>query len=275
MKNKQKKTNPTYSVGYKKFLAKKRGTTALVIFLQLFIIIAFVLLWEILATKGIIDSFIFSSPSRIIRTIKSFSASELWLHVSTTLYETLLGFLIATLLGTIIAVLLWFSKTARRVLEPYLVVLNSLPKIALGPMLIIWFGVGSKSIVAMCVLICIILTTISMLNAFCSIEEEKITLMKSMGANKMQILFKLVLPASIPPFLSVLKVNVGMSMVGSIMGEYISSKAGLGYLIIYGGQVFDLDLVMASTVILCFLAALMYFAVALLEKLATRKQKRK
>lgn len=275
MKNKQKITKPAYSVGYKKFLAKKKGTTALVIFLQFFIIIAFVALWELLANKGIIDSFIFSSPSRIVKTIKSFSPSELWLHISTTLFETLLGFLIATGLGTFIAVLLWFSKTARRVLEPYLVVLNSLPKIALGPMLIIWFGVGSKSIIAMCVLICIILTTISMLNAFCSIEEEKITLMKSMGANKLQILFKLVLPASIPPFLSVLKVNVGMSMVGSIMGEYISSKAGLGYLIIYGGQVFDLDLVMASTVILCFLAALMYFAVALLEKLATRKQKRK
>ena len=187
-----------------------------------------------------------------------------------TLYETVLGFIIATVLGTLIAIVLWWSDTLRRILDPYIVVLNSLPKIALGPLIIIWVGAGIQSIVTICVLILIIVTIISMLNTFRECDEEKILLMRSMGANKFQILWKLILPASIPGFVSVLKINVGMSWVGSIIGEYLVSSAGLGYLIVYGSQVFKLDLVMASTILLCVLASLMYLVVALIEKLITK-----
>ena len=214
-----------------------------------------------------------SSPSRILATIGSlYSSGELFYHIGITLYETLLGFVISIILGGLIAIILWWSDTLRKILDPYIVVLNSLPKIALGPVVIIWFGAGMQSIVVICVLITIIIAVISMLNAFREVDKDKILLMRSMGANKFQILTKLILPASLPQFVSVLKISVGMSWVGSIMGEYLVSSAGLGYLIVYGSQVFRLDLVMASTLILCILACIMYLAVALLEKYVNKKR---
>ena len=155
--------------------------------------------------------------------------------------------------------------------EPYLITLNALPKIALGPIIIIWVGAGKASIVTMAVLICIVITIISVLTGFLSVDKEKIMLLKSMKATKMQIFAKLVFPANLPTIISVLKINVGLSWVGTIMGEYLVSREGIGYLIVYGSQVFQLDLVMASTVILCLLAALMYGGVALLEKFIAKK----
>ncbi|MEG1500086.1 MAG: ABC transporter permease subunit, partial [Clostridia bacterium] len=163
-------------------------------------------------------------------------------------------------------IFLWLSEKLRRILDPYIVVLNSLPKVALGPLIIIWVGAGTSAIITMCILICVILTTLTMLSAFLSCDKDKILLMKSMNASKSQILFKLILPNALPEFISVLKINVGLSWVGTIMGEYIVSQAGLGYLIVYGSQVFKLDLVMTSTVILCVLAAAMYFIVNWVEK---------
>ena len=241
--------------------------------MQICILVVIVGLWEILSYFNVINTLIFSSPSRILNTIGSlYSSGELFYHIGITLYETLLGFAISTALGLLIAILLWWSETLRKILDPYIVVLNSLPKIALGPIVIIWFGAGMQSIVVICVLITIIITIISMLNAFRSCEQDKILLMKSMGANKFQILLKLILPASVPQFISVLKISIGMSWVGSIMGEYLISSAGLGYLIVYGSQIFRLDLVMASTLILCILASIMYLIVSFIEKLVNKKR---
>ena len=221
---------------------------------------------ELLTAVGALDPFFFSSPSRIVSTLAEFfSSGEMFTHIGVTLYETLIGFLIATFLGTLIAIILWWSEKLRKILDPYIVVINALPKIALGPMIIIWFGAGTTAIIVMCILICIVITTLSMLNAFLSCDKDKLLLMKSLGANKFQTFFKLVFPNAFGELISVLKINVGMSWVGTIMGEYLTSKAGLGYLIVYGGQVFNLDLVMASTVILCILAGGMYFIVARLE----------
>jgi NitT/TauT family transport system permease protein len=191
---------------------------------------------------------------------------SLFHHVGTTLWETLAGFAIAVILGYSIALLLWWSELFRRVSEPYFVVLNALPKIALGPLIIIWCGTGSKAIVFMTILIGLIVAILNMLNGFMATDENKLLLLKSMGASKLQILTKLVIPSSLPNFISMLKINVGMAWIGSIMGEYIVSKAGIGYLIVYGGQVFKLDLVMSAVFILCILAAAMYALVALLEK---------
>ncbi len=235
--------------------------------LRIGILIAIFGLWELFARLNVIDSFLFSCPSKIIKTIFSLVVeNNLIYHTAITLFETFLGFLIAVTLGTIIALTLWWSERTRRVLEPYIVVLNSLPKIALGPIIIIWFGSGMKAIIFMAVLIGIIVAIITMLNGFMATDENKILLLKSMGASKFQILIKLVIPGSLPTFISMLKISVGMAWIGSIMGEYLVSRAGLGYLIVYGGQVFKLDLVMASTVVLCILASLMYVSVALLEK---------
>jgi NitT/TauT family transport system permease protein len=178
----------------------------------------------------------------------------------------LLGFVIAVATGYLIALLLWWSEAFRKISEPYLVVLNALPKIALGPLIIIWFGTGSEAIVFITVLIGLIVSILNMLGGFMETDENKIRLLRSMGATKLQVLTKLVIPSSLPTFISMLKINVGMAWIGSIMGEYIVSKAGLGYLIVYGGQVFKLDLVMSAVIILCILAAVMYAAVAALEK---------
>ncbi len=262
MKNKN-----NYSKAHAKYLKKLKKDKIIVYFWRIVVIALLLGLWELLATTGAIDPFFFSSPSRIVTTIINLaSTGNLFIHIWTSLYETIIGFVIATLLGGLIAIILWWSEKTRKVLEPYIIILNSLPKIALGPMIILWVGSGPTATVVMCVLICIIITIISMLNAFISCDNDKILLMKSMHANKFQILFKLVLPNALPDFISVLKINVGMSWVGTIMGEYLSSRAGLGYLINYGSQVLQLDIVMASIVVLCLLAAGMYALVIPFEK---------
>ena len=265
--------NEMISLERKKYLKKEFLSKWLINITRIFILLSFLATWEILAKFEVIDSFLMSMPSKILLTIKNlYQTGDLFKHVLTTLYETFLGFIIATFLGTLIAIVLWWSSFLRKVLEPYIVILNSLPKIALGPIIIVWFGAGTKSIVFMAIIITIIVTIITMQNGFLATEKSKITLLKSLGASKTQILTKLVLPSSLPTFISALKINVGMSWIGSIMGEYLVSKQGIGYLIVYGGQVFKLDLVMASTVILTVLAGLMYAVVVFVEKLCLKRR---
>ncbi len=250
---------------------KKKNT--LVNIARFSILLLFLLIWELSARFEWVNPFITSSPTRIAKTIGDlYKNGSLFHHVGTTLWETLAGFAIAVVLGYSIALLLWWSEIFRRVSEPYFVVLNALPKIALGPLIIIWCGTGSKAIVFMTVLIGLIVAILNMLNGFMATDENKLLLLKSMGASKLQILTKLVVPSSLPNFISMLKINVGMAWIGSIMGEYIVSKAGIGYLIVYGGQVFKLDLVMSAVFILCVLAAAMYAVVALLERLLIKNK---
>ena len=261
-----------FSKEHKNYINKLRLKTFFVWLLGLGFLASLLTVWEVLAKNDVIDAFIFSSPSRVFNAIKDlFIKNNLFLHVKTTLFETLIGFFIAVILGYIIALLLWWSEILRRVSEPYLIVLNSLPKIALGPIIIVWCGSGTNSIILMTVLVSIIVTVINMLSGFMATDKDKILLLRSMGASKFQILFKLVIPSSLKTLISTLKIDVGMAWIGSIMGEYLTSKAGLGYLIVYGGQVFKLDLVMAATVILCFLATFMYLIIAFLEKMLIKE----
>jgi NitT/TauT family transport system permease protein len=265
------KIKTTFSPAHLLYVKKVKRENFFIAFMRAGILIALLGFWELFAHLNIIDPFIASSPSKIFVTIKDLIVeNDLFYHMGITLYETLLGFIIAVCLGYIIALILFISDKTRRILEPYIVVLNSLPKIALGPIIIVWFGSGSKAIIFMAVLIGIVVAIITMLNGFLETDKDKILLLRSMGANKITILQKLVIPGSLPTFISMLKISVGMAWIGSIMGEYLVSKAGLGYLIVYGGQVFKLDLVMASTIILCVLAAVMYAIVALLEKILIR-----
>jgi len=264
-----------YSREYQNYLKKKKQKSIWIVIIQIGILLAIIGLWELLAQVGAIDTFILSCPSNMVKTIIMLAKDgSLLLHMWTTLYEALLGFLIATVVGSIVAILLWWNETIYRILDPYIVVLNSLPKIALGPILIIWIGVGTKAIVAMDVLIMVVITTLSMLNAFRACDQNKILLLRSMGASKFQILTKLILPNSLCDFISVLKINVGLTWVGTIMGEYLVSKAGLGYLIVYGGQIFNLDLVMASTLLLCIMAGAMYLIVSIIEKKVNKHLKK-
>lgn len=254
---------------YKK---KKIINKIIIVSIQILILFLLISLWQILADNALIDTFFFSSPKRILKSIYLvYADGTLFYHMSITLFEAIIGFLIATFVGTFIAIILWWNSTLQKILDPYIVVLNSLPKIALGPIIVIWVGLGMKAIIVMDVLIMIIITILSMLNAFKNCDENKILLLKSMGANKFIILIKLILPNSMINFISLLKINVGLTWVGTIMGEYLVIREGLGYLITTGSQVFDLDLVMASTILLCILASLMYFIVALFEKWYIKK----
>lgn len=253
------------------YLKKAKIRKLVIRITQFGVLILLLGLWELSAYLEWADPFITSSPSRVAKSIAAlYSSGELFTHSFASLWETVVSFLLSTALGTLIAVALWWNDFLRRVTEPYVVVLNSLPKIALGPLIIIWVGAGKAAIITMALMISLIITVISALQGFNSVDSEKIDLLRSMGANKRQIFLKLVLPQNIPNILSILKINVGLSWVGTIMGEYLVSREGLGYLLVYGGQVFRLDLVMASTVILSVLATVMYLAVQLLEKIVSK-----
>jgi len=235
--------------------------------IRLLIVVLLFAFWEIAGNLKLIDSFVTSQPSRMVKTLVNlYTDGNLLLHIGVTCLETVAGFIIGTILGIIVATVLWWSEFTSHVLEPYLVVLNSLPKVALGPIFIIWIGAGPTAIIAMALAISLIVTILEVLNAFLQTDQDKIKLVETFGANRMQVFIKVVFPSNIPAMINALKVNVGLSWVGVITGEFLVSKAGLGYLIVYGGQVFQLDLVMTSVIILAAAAALMYQGVVLLQK---------
>ncbi len=243
---------------------RRRNT---VYFLRIAILVSFFTLWEFAAYIGWIDDFIMSSPSRVWETLgELYQSGDLWLHLGTSCGETVIGFVLGTLIGTVIAVLLWWSPFVARVLDPYLVVLSSLPKTALGPIFIVWIGAGAGAIIAMTLAISLIVTILEVHSGFLATDPKKVQLMQSLGASRLQILTGLVLPANLTTLISALKVNVGLSWVGVIMGEFLVSRAGLGYLIVYGSQVFQMDLVMTTVILLAIAAALMYQCVLLLER---------
>ncbi|MCI9561732.1 MAG: ABC transporter permease [Clostridia bacterium] len=269
MKKKQENNFSREHIAYLKKQKQKKIIIHVCRCLILALIIGF---WELFAQLKVVDPFITSSPSRVIKTIgELYNNGTLFRHIGITLMETFAGFAIAVILGYTIAVVLWSSDAVRKVSEPYIVVLNSLPKIALGPLIIIWIGTGYDAIIFMTVIVSIIVCIMNMLAGFVAVDKTKLLLMKSMGASRATTLRKLIIPASLPALMNTLKVAVGLAWIGSIMGEYIVSKAGLGYLIVYGGQVFKLDLVMTATFILCALAGGMYGIIALIEKYVVRQ----
>lgn len=257
----------------KQYLKNIKYKKYLVFLTQIAILVGFLAVWEILANQKIIDSFIMSQPSRIWNTFMNLSSNDLMRHIGVTVYETVVGFLLGTGLGIIIAIILWWSDFLSKVAEPYLVVLNSLPKVALGPVIIIWVGAGTPAIVVMAVAISLIVTILENLNGFLKTDKEVIKMARTFKASKWQILTKIIIPANLSTFINSLKVNIGLSLVGVISGEFLVSKAGLGYLIVYGGQVFKLDLVMTSVIILGIVAGIMYAAVLLLEKFILHSKK--
>lgn len=254
------------SVEHKKFIKDTKNRTKTIMFTRIFILIGFFMLWEIAGDLKWVDPFFISTPSRAFQSlIKVYEEGTLFTHIGITCYETILGFIIGSVLGILIAVLLWWSDFISKVLDPYLVVLNALPKVALAPIIIFWVGNGIKAIVTIAVLISIVTTIISVLDGFNRVDKDKIKLLKTFGASKFQILTMLIMPASIPNIVSALRISVGLSWVGVIMGEFLVAKEGLGFLIVYGGQISQLDMVMMSIVILAILAYIMYEIVLILE----------
>ena len=250
------------------WLRRQKRRTRTIRIWQVALLTGLFALWELTTALGLSDGFLISSPSRMATTFWQLCRSgEVLVHVGTSCLETAVGFLAGTLLGTLVAVAMWWSDTLSRILDPYLVVLNALPKTALGPIFIVWMGAGMGSIIAMTLAISLIVTILNMYVGFLSTDAEKLRLMRSLGASRGQILWMLVFPANFPTLFNTLKVNVGLSWVGVIMGEFLVSRAGLGYLIVYGSQVFNMDLVMTSVLILALAAVAMYRLVLLLEKI--------
>lgn len=269
-KKKRKIENEQISEDRKKYLKKIKINKIKVFTTQITIALAFIVIWEVLARMGKIDSFITSQPSRIWETFLNLSSNDLLEHLRITCTETLVGFLLGTGLGIIIAIILWLSPFISKVAQPFLVILNALPKTALGPVIIIWVGAGMPAIIVMALAISLIVTILDILNGLMNTGKEKIRMCETFNANKLQILTKIVIPANISTLFNTLKVNIGLSLVGVITGEFLVSKGGLGYLIVYGGQVFKLDLVMTSVIILAIVAALMYESIIILEKIIVK-----
>ncbi len=232
----------------------------------IFLLLLFAL-WETAARLGWIDRLLFSYPSKVFWQIyANMVDGSLWHHLGVTVGETAVGFVLGTLLGTLLAVAIWWSPFLSAVLDPYMVVFNSMPKVALGPIFIVMFGAGFTAIVVTTLSITIIVTTLVVYNSFCGVDPNLVKVARSFGANRTQVFFKVILPSSFPAIVSTLKVNVGMSWVGVIVGEFLVAKSGLGYLIIYGFQVFNFTLVMSSLIIIAFVATAMYQLVVYMEK---------
>lgn len=235
--------------------------------LQLLVLIGLFLFWELATRYRLLDPLIFSSPTAVAKlfTTKLLDGTLLP-HVLVTLLETVAGFLLGTLFGTVLAIILWSSTTVAKVLDPYLVVLNAMPKVAIGPIVLVIFGPNILSVLVMGVLISVIISTIVIFSAFQQVNENYLKVMQLFHATKRQTFLHVVLPSSIPTIISTLKVNVGLSWVGVIVGEFLVSSKGLGYLIISGFQIFNFNVVFLALVMIILLATLMYKCVEMTER---------
>lgn len=262
----------TYSLEHKEYLYRIRREKIIVTIFRIFIILLFLILWQLAADFGFINTFLFSSPKNVFNTcIKLFNDGSLFTHTWITLYEVLISFFISMILGLIVSIILWYSRLFSKVIDPYLTVLNSLPKVALGPLIIIWVGASINSIIFMALLISTFVTIINIYNGFIETNKSYITLLKSFGANKWKTFAKAVLPSNYGIIINTLKVNISMCLIGVIMGELLVSKKGLGYLIMYGSQVFNINLVITSVVILGLISYFMYWVISRIEVFITNK----
>lgn len=260
------------SPAYRAYLATLRRRSLQVFALQAGLVALFVVAWEVAPRLGWVNPMLTSYPSAVISTLgRLLSDGSLVVHTLATLKSTLIGFVGGMAIGLIVAIALWLSPFLNRVLDPMIVVLNALPKIALVPIFFIWLG-DQNSIYAMAVAVSVFVTIIMLYSGFQAIDPEKVKLAKLYGASRFQLLSKIVLPGTVPTMISTLKINVGLSLVGVVVGEFQAAKAGLGYLITYGSQIFQMNLVMTSLVVLAFISTLMFAAIQYLESFIYRRR---
>ncbi len=263
----------TYSQEHIIYLKKEKKFKYFVHITQILFILLLFLIWEILERNNIINSFLYSSPSKIMKTIINlFRENTLLNHIFITLYEITISFLISGILGLCISTILWWNKFISRVFEPFLTIINSLPKVALGPLIIIWVGASIKSIIVMSLMISLFITIINFYQAFIQTNKNYLLLLKSLNASKMKIFTNVILPSNKENIISTLKINMSMNFIGVIMGELLVSKSGLGYLIMYASQVFNINLVITSIFILGILSFILYYFITIIEKLIVKKR---
>ena len=255
------------SIAQKKYLTAQKKHKVTVRFGRILIFVTFLLVWEGAAFLGLIDSFIFSSPSRVVRCfVEMLLDRSLLVHISITLFETVASFLLVIFCALAFTILLWFHRKLSETLEPYLVILNSLPKSALAPLLIVWLGASYRTIIVTGMSVAIFGSILSLYTCFASVDPEKIKLIYTLGGKKSHVMTKVILPSNIPSLFSIMKINIGLCLVGVVIGEFIAARKGLGYLIIYGSQVFKLDWVIMSIVLLCIMAMGLYGLLGLAER---------
>lgn len=268
------KSHSKISDSQEKYLKNLKKNKRVILAARILVIVIFLSFWEIGAKCGLIDSFVFSSPSRIVKCFAGMAESGLiFRHIWVTIYETLICFAVVIACGLLFAAIMWRFRTVFRILEPYIVLLNSLPKSALAPVLIVWLGNNIKTIIVAAVSVAVFGAILSIYTGFIETDPDKIKLIKTLGGNRRHVFFKLVIPSSLPTIVSTMKVNMGLSLVGVIIGEFLAAKQGLGYLIIYGSQVFKMDWVLMSIVILSILSVILYLLIRLIEKKVTETVK--
>lgn len=250
------------------FLRKHRLEQLEIRTIQWLIFLVFLVVWEFTAKHNLINSFIFCSPSILgsclLEMIKD---GSIFSHIGITVLETLVGFAIVLIGSILIAILLWWNPKLSKILEPYMVVLNSLPKSALAPILIVWLGANYKTIIVCAISVAIFGSILNIYTGFVTVEADKIKLIKTLGGNRFDCLRLVVIPASMENILSVMKVNIGLCLVGVIIGEFLAARSGLGYLIIYGSQVFKMNWVLLGIILLCMIAMILYWILQRVEKM--------
>ena len=260
------------SVAQKKYLHMQKRHRRVVGVSRILILLSFLFIWEFTANTGIIDSFIFSSPSKIALCFWELTMDgTIFLHIGVTLYETALSFLLVISISILAAVALWFSRKLSEILDPYMVVLNSLPKSALAPLLIVWLGANRTTIIVAGMSVAIFGSILSLYSSFMSVDPEKIKLIYTLQGNRFHAMTKVVLPSSLPAVINIMKVNIGLCLVGVIIGEFLAARNGLGYLIIYSSQVFKMDWLLLGIVLLCIMAMILYALISLLEKWCSKR----
>jgi NitT/TauT family transport system permease protein len=262
---------PTPSPAYAAYLhAVKRRSQSIQLW-QIGLVAALLIVWEVAPRVGWINPMLTSYPSAIGRTfVTMIQDGSLAKHTMVTLNEIIFGFAGGMLLGTLCAVVLWWSPYVYRVLDPFVVVINAIPKIALVPIFYIWLG-DVASIYAMAIAISVFVTILMLYTGFQGIDPDKIKLVKLFGASRLKVLTKVVLPGSVPTMIAALKVNVGLALVGVVVGEFQAAKAGLGFLIVYGSQIFQMNLVMAVIVVLAVISCLLFFGIQAIETTVLRR----
>ncbi len=255
------------TTGQKKYLRHQKLQKLYIFWSRILIFIAFLMLWQISADFGWIDSFYFSSPTAISQLFwNDIADRSLLIHIGITLLESGISFVLIIVCSVLIATFFWFYPSLGKMFEPFLIVLNSLPKSALAPLIIVWLGTGPRTIILCGISVGIFGCILNLYQSFEQTDPERLKLIETLGGTKLQAFTKVVFPGNIPTFISLSKVNIGLALVGVIIGEFLAGRKGLGYLIIYGSQVFKLDLVLMSIVILCVIAMVIYGLLNLLEK---------
>jgi NitT/TauT family transport system permease protein len=234
---------------------------------QIGVLIGIVALWEIGATAGVIDAFFWSQPSAIFHTLTIFfTEGDAWTDIGFTFRSTLIGFLLGTSVGSLLGLSFWWSRNYAAIVQPYIICFESLPKLALAPLVVLVFGIGLASKIAIATALTVVVSTLTTYAGVKAVDPDGERLFYSLGATRLQVFRKLVVPSCLPWIISVLRVNIGLALTGAIVGEFIASQHGLGRAILYAGQTYDIALVWVAVSVLSTLAVAMYVAVSWLER---------